>query len=150
PNTFTADKDADAPLKSLKRWVSEAQMTLPGELPPMAVGLFGYLGYDMVRLIERLPSPPPDVLDLPDAILLRPTITAIFDNVRDEITVVTPVWAEAKVDARSAYARACERIQDAVADLERGAQPTEVAAAHSETGAIQSNTSHADYLAIVE
>jgi anthranilate synthase component 1 len=90
------------------------------------------------------------VLDLPDAILLRPTITAIFDNIRDEITVVTPVWPEAKVDARSAYARACERIQDAVADLERGAQPAEASATRSETGPTQSNTSHDDYLAMVE
>jgi anthranilate synthase component 1 len=150
PDRFVPDEDANEPLKSLKRWVAEAQMTLPAELPPMAVGLFGYLGYEMVRQIERLPSPPKDVLNLPDAILLRPTITAIFDNIRDEITVVTPVWPEAKVDARSAYARACERIQDAVADLERGAQPAEVSATRSETGPTQSNTSHDDYLAMVE
>src|SRR5262245_28886992 len=82
PSSFTADRDAGEPLKSLKRWVSEVQMTLPSELPPMSVGLFGYLGYEMVRQIERLPSPPKDVLNLPDAILLRPTITAIFDNIR--------------------------------------------------------------------
>ena len=37
----------------------------------MAVGLFGYLGYDMVRAIERLGPPPPDPLGLPDAILDR-------------------------------------------------------------------------------
>ena len=61
----------------------------------MAVGLFGYLGYDMVRLIERLGPAPSDPLDLPDAILLRPTITAIFDNVRDEIILVSPVWPRA-------------------------------------------------------
>jgi anthranilate synthase component 1 len=67
-------------------------MELPRDLPPMAVGLFGYLGYDMVRAIERLGPPPPDPLGLPDAILIRPTITAIFDNVRDEITIVSPVW----------------------------------------------------------
>ena len=55
-------------------------MALPDGLPPMAAGLFGYLGYDMVRQIEHLPNPPPDTLGLPDAILLRPTITAIFDT----------------------------------------------------------------------
>ncbi len=150
PDKFAPDKDADAPLKSLKRWVSEAQMTLPPELPPMAVGLFGYLGYDIVRHMERLPSPPLDVLKLPDAILLRPTITAIFDNIRDEITVVTPVWPDAKLDARAAYARAAERIQDTVADLERGAQPAPAANAGAETSATESNTSHVDYLAMVE
>ena len=47
-------------------------MELPPALPPMAVGLFGYLGYDMVRLIEKLGPPPPDPLDLPDAILHPP------------------------------------------------------------------------------
>ena len=56
---FLPDADADAPLMSLKRLVREAQMELPPELPPMAVGLFGYLGYDIVRHMERLPSPPP-------------------------------------------------------------------------------------------
>ena len=42
-------------------------------VPPMAVGLYGYLGYDMVRLVEKKLGPaPPDSLDLPDAVLLRP------------------------------------------------------------------------------
>src|SRR5258706_7336461 len=111
--------DADAPLISLKRLVTEAQMELPPELPPMAVGLFGYLGYDIVRHMERLPSPPPDVLGLPDAIMLRPTITAIFDNIRDEIIIVTGVWPDPKIPARMAYARATERLQDVAGDLDR-------------------------------
>ena len=38
----------------------------PG-LPPIATGLFGYLGYDMVRLMERLPAKNPDVIGIPDA-----------------------------------------------------------------------------------
>ena len=114
---FASDKDSDAPLKSLKRHVEEARMSLPAELPPMSVGLFGYLGYDIVRQMERLPSPPPDVLKLPDAIMMRPTITAVFDNVRDAITVVTPVWPDAKIDARKAYDRATARLEAVVADL---------------------------------
>ena len=110
PGTFVPDALADAPLQSLRRLIAETRMELPAGLPPMAVGLFGYLGYDMVRLIERLPSPPPDPLNLPDAILVRPTIMAIFDNVRDEILIVTPVLPEAGLDARAAYARASERL----------------------------------------
>ena len=81
-------------------------MALPDGLPPMAVGLFGYLGYDMARQVEHLPNPPPDTLGLPDAILLRPTITAIFDTVKDEILVVTPVWPDKKLDAQR---RLCPR-----------------------------------------
>ena len=66
--------------QSLRALIAETRMELPAGLPPMATGLFGYLGYDMVRQIEHLPNMPPDRLGLPDAILLRPTITAIFDT----------------------------------------------------------------------
>ncbi len=147
---FFPDAEADAPLMSLKRLVREAQMELPPELPPMAVGLFGYLGYDIVRHMERLPSPPPDVLGLPDAIMLRPTITAIFDNIRDEIIIVTGVWPDPKVPARIAYARAAERLQDVVSDLERPAAPSTAPCADAAMGSVESNTTHADYLAMVE
>jgi anthranilate synthase component 1 len=142
---------ADKPLESLRRLVRATQMELPRSLPPMAVGLFGYLGYDMVRLIEDLGPPPPDPLNLPDAILLRPTIVAIFDNVKDEIVVVSPVWPQPGVDARAAYARGCERVNDAIVDLERPAPtPSPVPDVLPAFSQIESNITHADYLAIVE
>jgi anthranilate synthase component 1 len=130
--------------------VCEVQMELPPELPPMAVGLFGYLGYDLVRHMEKLPLGPPDVLGLPDAILMRPTITAIFDNVRDEITLVTPVWTDHKLDARAAYAQAAERLQDTLADLERAVMPVPPPVWPSFEGPAESNTAHSDYLGMVE
>jgi anthranilate synthase component 1 len=115
----------------------------------MSVGLFGYLGYDIVRHMERLPSPPPDVLKLPDAIMLRPTITAVFDNVRDEITVVTPVRPDAKGDARTVYEQATARLNAVVADLARSA-PAAAPSPATTAGTTESNTSRADYLGMVE
>jgi len=151
PSRFVPDELADAPLQSLRRLIGETSMELPAGLPPMAVGLFGYLGYDMVRLIERLPAPPPDPLNLPDAVLVRPTITAIFDTVRDEIIVVTPVWPQAGLDARAAYARASERLMDAIGDLERPAPATPAPPADLPAiSTIDSNISHEEYLRIVE
>ena len=150
PAAFVADTMPDKPLLSLRALINETRMALPAGLPPMAVALFGYLGYDTVRLIERLPDPPPDPLNLPDAILLRPTITAIFDNVRDEILIVTPVWPEKGLDARAAYARASERLNDTVSDLERPAPATATPAELPPVTAPQSNTTHEDYLKIVE
>ncbi|HET7335996.1 MAG TPA: anthranilate synthase component I [Rhizomicrobium sp.] len=151
PGVFVPAPDADAPLKSLRALLAETKMDLPDALPPMAVGLFGYLGYDTVRFIETLGAAPPDPLNLPDAILVRPSITAIFDTIRDEIIIVSPVWPEDGLDARAAYARACERVMDTIADIER---PTP-AAPHvpdnlPANAAIESNTSHDEYLAIVE
>jgi anthranilate synthase component 1 len=150
PSKFVPDALADAPLESLRALVAATRMDLPPGLPPMSVGLFGYLGYDMVRLIERLPSPPPDTLGLPDAVMMRPTILAIFDNVRDEILIVTPVWPAAGSDARAAYARASERLMDAVADLERPAPAAPRIADPQASSQILSNTTHEEYLAIVE
>ncbi|HEY4942023.1 MAG TPA: anthranilate synthase component I [Rhizomicrobium sp.] len=147
---FVPDTQAHDPIASLRALIGECRVELPAGLPPMASGLFGYLGYDMVRLIERLPNVPPDPLGLPDAILLRPTIVAIFDTVRDEILIVTPVWPEKGVDARAAYARASERLADTVDDLERPAPaPPPVPDDLPAFSPIDSNTTHDEYLAIV-
>ena len=79
--------DDRPPLESLRALIAESALPLGDELPPMAAGLFGYLGYDMVRQMERLPEPNPDVLKVPDAILVRPTVMVVFDAVRDEISL---------------------------------------------------------------
>src|SRR5262249_49481179 len=93
-------------LESLRALVRECRIAIPPSLPPMAAGLFGYLGYEMVRLMERLPTSKPNTLGLPDAMLLRPTVVAIFDNIEDVVTVVTAVWPDREVGARAAYERA--------------------------------------------
>ena len=71
----------------------------------MAAGVFGYLGYDMVRLMEdTCAAPDPDPIGIPDAILIRPTLVVAFDAVEDTITVVTPVRPQAGVDGRGGAA----------------------------------------------
>ena len=123
---------ADGALKSLRALIEESRIDLPEELPPMAAGVFGYMSYDMVRLMEHLPNQNPDALGLPDGIFIRPTVIAVFDSVKDEVTIVTPVRPEAGVSARAAYARASERLSDIIADFDRslphGAQQADIAA----------------------
>jgi anthranilate synthase component 1 len=106
-------------LATLQELVDESRIELPAGLPPMASCLVGYMGYDTVRLMERLPCENPDPLDLPDGLFMRPTVIAIFDRVEDKMTVVTPVWPDKGMTARAAYARACERLSDTVQDFER-------------------------------
>jgi anthranilate synthase component 1 len=93
-------------LESLRALVQESQIDLPDNLPPMASCLIGYMGYDMVRLMERLPSGNPDVLGLPDAVFFRPTLVAVFDRVEDLVTIVTPVWPSDGISAEAAYQQA--------------------------------------------
>ncbi|HHI82746.1 MAG TPA: anthranilate synthase component I [Rhizobiales bacterium] len=111
------------PLDALRTILAETRFDIPEDLPPMSAGLFGYMGYDTVRLMEKLPEPNPDILNVPDGIFIRPTIMAIFDAVKDEVTVVAPVYPSAEISARSAYARACERLYDVVDSLERPLDP---------------------------
>ncbi len=111
--------DKAGALASLRAVVAESRIELPSGLPPMSAGLFGYIGYDMVRLIERLPDANPDVLGLPDGMFLRPTIIAVFDNIEDKLTIVTPVRPVRGIIAAHAYAEARERLATALVDFDR-------------------------------
>jgi len=97
-------------LDSLRALLAESAIDFPSTLPPMAAGLFGVLGYDMVRLVEPLGAPNPDPLDLPDAIMVRPSIVAVFDSIGQEIVLATPVRPEG-VEARVAYDTALARLE---------------------------------------
>ncbi|MCB4821599.1 anthranilate synthase component I [Roseicella aerolata] len=109
-------------LDSLRALIAEMQMPLPAGLPPIAAGLFGYLGYDMVRLMERLPAKNADVLGIPEAVLIRPTLVAVFDHVRDALSLFTTVWPQegtSGLDPRSAWEAAQARLDEAEAALDR-------------------------------
>lgn len=136
-------------LAALRALINTSRIDLPEQLPPMAAGVFGYLGYDMVRQMEELAAPPRDALNVPDAILVRPRIIVIFDSVKDEITVVTPVRQAAGVTAKTAYARAVDRLTAVVDALDRPLHKSadmEEAPPHPH---VTSNTPQADYLAMV-
>jgi len=138
-------------LASLRALLASSRLSLPPGLPPMAVGIFGYMGYDTIRLVEQLPDVKPDSLGVPDAVLMRPTIIVIFDSVRDEMSLVTPVRPDAAVPAHDALAAAHARLSDIAARLAAPlAHPASNAGAdgtmHSEP---QSNTTAAEYLGMV-
>ncbi|WP_420100844.1 anthranilate synthase component I [Bosea sp. (in: a-proteobacteria)] len=136
--------------ESLRSLLAESAIPETDDLPPMAAGVFGYLGYDMVRLMERLPEPKDTGTGVPDAILTRPTLMVVFDAVRDEIHLVTPVRHQPGIAARHAYERAQERL-DAVARALEGALPSEAAIdiAGLPEPVTTSNTGEAEYLAMV-
>ena len=99
------------PLDTLRALQAESAFDLPEGIPPMGAGLFGYLGYDMIRQVESLASNLPDPIETPDAIMVRPTIVAIFDAVAQEIIVASPVYPG------GSYDKSVERIDAVVRDL---------------------------------
>jgi anthranilate synthase component 1 len=115
----TFEPCAQPPMDALRALVEESRIDLPEDLPPMASGLFGYMGYDSVRLTENIPDNNPDHLQVPDGLFLRPTLICIFDRLEDIVTIVTPVWPDDGMSAEAAYAAARARLADAVADFQR-------------------------------
>jgi anthranilate synthase component 1 len=109
---------AEGSLDSLRALIDESRIELPESLPPMAAGLFGYMSYDMVRLMETLPDENPDVMGTPDGLFVRPTIIAVFDTIEDIVTIVTPVRPAEGIDAAAARRIAEERLADVLADFE--------------------------------
>ncbi len=141
---------AEPPLLALRAVLAESALPLGNDYPPMAAGLFGYLGYDMVREMEKLPVANPDILGVPDSILIRPTVMVIFDSVRDEIVLVTPVRPKDNVSVDKAYDQAVERL-DSVARLLD--EPITISDRASESIQFEppiSNTSPEEYKAMVE
>ena len=141
---------AEPPLSALRAFIKESRFALPAALPPMAAGVFGYLGYDMVRLMEELAPPNPDPIGIPDAILVRPTVVIIFDTVLDTLALVTPVRPAAGVTAQAALARAVDRLTAVVEALDR---PLANEPASDVAAALQiapgSNTTAAEFHAMV-
>ena len=147
PDAFTPIDQP--PLEALRALVAESQTDVPVGLPSTAAGIYGFLGYEMVRHMEVLPDNNPDTLGLPDAILMRPSILAIFDTLKDELYLTAPVYVRPGVTARQAWEAAQGRIDDATARLGRTLPYT---ADLGDIGdiAVTSNTSKPEYAAMVE
>ncbi|HEY3796988.1 MAG TPA: anthranilate synthase component I [Caulobacteraceae bacterium] len=116
-------RDGDGALESLRDLVASSRLDLPPGLPPMGAGVFGVMGYDTVRLAERLPGINPDPLNLPDGVLMRPSIVAIFDGVAHEIILVATVRPSAGQTPDDAYAAAMTRIETVTAALRKPLPP---------------------------
>ena len=149
PKNFVA-QDGN-PLDGLRALIAECRIDMPADLPAAAAGLFGYLGYDMIRLVEHLPDINPDPIGVPDAVMMRPTVVAVLDGVKGEVTIVSPAWIKSGLSARAAYARSAEWVMDALRDLER---PVSTEQRHlsgsTHVGKPVSNFTKPGYLAAVE
>lgn len=101
---------------ALKALLAHMHIDMPAHLPSAAAGLIGYHGYAMIAQVEDIPQNLHDPINIPDALLMRPTVTLVFDTVDGKVYVCTPVW-EAKGSAEQAYADARARLDSVLACL---------------------------------
>jgi anthranilate synthase component I len=104
----------------LARIVAEVEEVKLPELPPFTGGAVGMIGYDSVRLLEDLPSPPPDDLDTPDALWAFYDTVAAFDHVTHRLALIATAFIDPGDDAPSAYAGAQERLDELERSLHGG------------------------------
>ncbi|NIJ32054.1 anthranilate synthase component I [Sphingomonas oligoaromativorans] len=104
---------AENSLKALRSLVARCRMEVPAGLPKALACLVGYFAYETIGLIEDLPRPAPNPLDLPDMLFARPTLILLFDRLTDELFWVAPVWPDGGVTVEQAV----ERIETAQARL---------------------------------
>ncbi|MFC3705946.1 anthranilate synthase component I [Devosia honganensis] len=138
----------DMPLDALRELVAESRIEVPEGLPPQSAGIYGYLGYEMVRYMEHLPTDKAEELGTPEAVLMRPSLLAIFDTLKDELYLTAPVHVRPGVSAAQALAAAESRIDDAIARLSR-AMPATPALPDLESITVTSNTTRDEYFSMV-
>ena len=110
---------ADGTLAALRALVAECRADTDPALPPALACLVGHFGYETIGLVEKLPRPAPNPLDIPDMLFTRPTVILVFDRLEDALYFVAPVWAGS---GDTAIAAAQDRL-DAVAARLAGAIP---------------------------
>ncbi len=124
------DDHPDDPLLALRDAAARLHTDRPPGLPPLTGGLVGYLGYDAVRRLERLPQQATDDLGMPELRFLLVTDLAVLDHSDGSILLVANVirglTPNADADASKAYDEAIERLDAMTADL---AQPAAAAVA---------------------
>ena len=148
PCTF--EKQEADPLTSLRKLLSDSYIDIPKDLPQASAGIFGYLGYDTIRLIENLPNLNPDPIGLPDGVFLRPSVVAVLDGAKGEVILVVPVWHSQKNDAKKSYENASKLIAGAVKKLQCEILETRDLGNPKDIDPPISNFSKSNYLKAVE
>src|SRR5439155_15446618 len=92
-----ARRPAD-PLADLEALLCDCEPVDVPEIGEFWSGAVGYFGYDVARVIERLPSPPPRGVDVPDALFVFTDALVIFDNLRSQARVVASARVAADAD----------------------------------------------------
>ena len=119
-NNVKFEKNKEQPLNSLRSLINDSKIEIPKNLPPLSAGLFGYIGYDMISYFENIKIKNSDPLNLPETILIRPSLICIFDRLKDEFILITPIRPTSNLTAQEAWENGQKIITNAVGELNMG------------------------------
>ncbi len=138
---------ADDPLAELERLMRRFRFVPVAGLPRFCGGLVGYLGYDVVYFLERLPRHQVDDLRVPEMMLMLTDAMAIFDHARHRLLLVAPALMDG-VRPAQAYHGAVRKIQAMAARL-RGPLPKTTRPKAVPHAATSSNTTRKEFCRMV-
>ncbi|MDA3785804.1 MAG: anthranilate synthase component I [Deltaproteobacteria bacterium] len=115
------------PLAELKKLLASFKACTDTDfLPRFFGGAVGYLGYEMVRFMERLPEKNPPLADLPESSFMVPRFILIFDNLKQTLSVVNCVRVAENADLDRVYQQALADIDTVIASLKSSTLPHDV------------------------
>jgi anthranilate synthase component I len=141
--------EAPDPYAAVSEQLSRYRLAPVEGLPPFAGGAVGFFGYDLVRTVEPLGEPNPDLLGLPDMALMITDVLLVFDHLRHELTIMSCAFADAEGDVDAAYERAAATITEMRGRL-RGPVPAPESPAIAEPPRFASNMERERFEAAVE
>ncbi|MBI3087637.1 MAG: anthranilate synthase component I [Candidatus Omnitrophica bacterium] len=137
------------PLRELEQLMTRFHVAPAPELPRFYGGLVGYLGYDVVRFLERLPAHQRDPLQVPDLMMMLTESIVIFDHAQHKILLVVNAFTEGRQPAQ-AY-RECRAGVRALAERLRAQRvPSRVEGRRAPRRGVRSNLSKAEFSRIVK
>ena len=104
------------PIESLKNILNLSLVERNPKDVPFPI-LVGYLGYPMIQHMEKITLTNPDTLMIPDAVMIRPKIVAVFDNIKDTISIMSVVYPEKNIRAKQALEIATNNIDKCIQKL---------------------------------
>ena len=146
---LAADRSED-PLDHLRRLLAELRPAALADLPRFAGGAVGYVAYDWVRYVERLPETKPDVLGLPDCWFVFPQTVLVHDRLRERLTIIHDVELGAAESPDAAYQRGVRALADVEAKLAAPAPRPPRAPARSAELAPRSNVTRERFVEMVK
>ncbi|MDY0384660.1 anthranilate synthase component I [Trichlorobacter sp.] len=138
------------PTTVVREILSQYQPVEVAGLPRFVGGAVGYLGYDMVRHFEQLPTGLPDTIGAWDSLFMITDSLLIFDNVKQKIQVVATAHLDGSLSLEEAYQQAVARIDGLVAQLRSPLSVSPVTRPASSTVGFSSNMTQAGFEAAVE
>ena len=111
-------KLSSSPLESLKELIDISKLPKENIEVPYPI-LVGYLGYPMIQYMENIKLNNPDNINIPEAILIRPKVVAVFDNIKDTISLMTLTYPNKNLSAIKAYDEAKKLLDQTVKKLQK-------------------------------